>query len=1175
MIRPTYLHQFTGIEYDDDEPNALDLYYEKYYNSYVPLLFLRLCSFDSTKESIRSKHNVDVNAENVFCYLGTKGDNIAYVLNKESKLYDRYIGILRTFKKYDFIEWNKFSVNAKWIFFTKIKKDAALYSKYSDMPTMDDWYAFEIETIIQNLQNLPLNPNLKFFFQPFEVDYLTEALLGRNHGEPVLCISPGMTALAGEPRYEKVNNYSERQVRNNLTSEFPTSDLAEAVTRLISNSSYLYSSLEFTKDISGLKRQFVIGCSTLTGVNANFEPLIRRGLNHTEEGGNLVLTLPATFLYNKTNKQIRRYLLEHNLIRTIVDLPAEICTVDTPNLILLKIKKDLTRTDAGGNEKIKFINATGLVARRDDPSIDQFNYTIYRIDYTTICHLIQDSEYIGKHFEDNDNRFSLFRNQMISEESYHHLVHFVEVSDFINNDYNLNYANIYTKGRKEICLIDTLDQAPFVTTQKRLDGKYISSLPNNVETLSSSLREHHNIMNISQVIDRDALLADKYNIIRPKVVRCKNDEVLIGKNIKAFYPRPFISIDTILRSLLSKKFQGWQSPYFNGNLLMEIDSIGFLFRTIEKPILNKQAEREEVVQKEDTLDVKDDVKNQESDKRTLKLSDQVLERYLGKLDKSQRQAAEYVLDGHSVFITGKAGTGKSTLLHALEKLYRHLHKNVVVAAPTGVAARVAGGQTLHSLLHLPIAPYIPGMRLKGLFSLPEEGVYLVRHLDVLFIDEMSMVRSDLLDMIDVVLRHYRKSDSPFGGIQLVMLGDLYQLMPVVKEEDWKELSKVYKTPYFFSSKAYQKLDCSMVELTEIHRQNDTEFTTLLNNVREGHVSYDEMKILSSRYVENFHSKDDSYIRLTTHNYRADRYNASMMDDLTTQSHVYKAKIEGYYPIDEFPTEEYLKLKVGARVMFIRNDNDGKQFVNGTLGTVIRLGDWEVGVKTDDGKIIDVERYSWDFMKYKMNKRTNEIEQTKVGTFKQYPLKLAWAVTIHKSQGLEFDKVVIDAGRAFAYGQVYVALSRCKNLFGIVLVSKISRDIIKTDPAVVDFMKTTKRLGSDGKIYRLGDTEQDRVHVRLNETEQTTLWMLQNGLTLEQIAEQKHRQMGFIIADMMKLIRQGEVDVHEYVSDKDYALIKQVIDNHGISLSVADIRTLCNNKVDVYTINLVKASLTLK
>lgn len=508
-----------------------------------------------------------------------------------------------------------------------------------------------------------------------------------------------------------------------------------------------------------------------------------------------------------------------------------------------------------------------------------------------------------------------------------------------------------------------------------------------------------------------------------------------------------------------------------------------------------------------------------------------------------------------------------------------MHKNVVVAAPTGVAARVAGGQTLHSLLHLPIAPYIPGMRLKGLFSLPEEGIYLVRHLDVLFIDEMSMVRSDLLDMIDVVLMHYRKSDAPFGGIQLVMLGDLYQLMPVVKEEDWQELKKVYKTSYFFSSKAYQKLDCSMVELTEIHRQNDTEFTTLLNNVREGHVSYNEMKILSSRYMEHFRTNDKSYIRLTTHNRRAERYNDSMMDELTSSSHLYKAKIEGYYPIDEYPTEEYLKLKVGARVMFIRNDNNGKLFVNGTLGTVIRLGDWEVGVKTDNGKIIDVERYSWDFMKYKMNKKTNEIEQMKVGTFMQYPLKLAWAVTIHKSQGLEFDKVVIDAGRAFACGQVYVALSRCRSLFGIVLASPITRDVIKIDPSVVNFMKTTKRLGSDGKIFRLGDTEQERVHVRLNEAEQTTLWMLQNGLTLEQIAEQKHRQMGFIIADMMKLIRQGEVDIHEYVSDEDYTMVKKVIESYPryswSRLKIAEIKRKCNNKVDVYTINMVKASLTLK
>ncbi len=979
------MDQFAHLE--GIEAEGLEM---KYSNSYVPLLFMHLCYINIHCNCISIKHNVSPNDVNVFCYLGTSHDNIAYVLNENSKVHDDYIEILNTLKKYDYVHWDKLSPNAKWVFFTQLKRDVEkLYVKY-DGEQSKDWYAYEIETIIQNLQNNNIKEKLKFYFQPFEVDLLVDALLDRNKDEDVLNITPGTSALASKIIYVKNSKGTYVPAKSHILQNIPQSELADSMTRFISYTYPNYSSVKYIQKESVKHQKYVIGCNVANNAHANFGPFIMNALNHTKDGGWLVLTLPSTFLYNAESKPIRKYLLQNKLISAIVELPVDSFTVDTPNLILLSLSKPLANNALLKCNRIKIINATDLIYPRDTEN-DDFFYSMYRTDYETIETLINDDDYMEDHyhFEDRGNDLSSTDIKHLTEEFFHHLVHYVDVNDFINNDYNLNYKNVYTEGWQKICLRDALTYAPMAGNSGNGKGRFLGEMPKDLELSSSKIPVKTLGQNVRQMIRKDALLATSNNDIKPRIVRCNHDRVYISNKVFAYYPETFISIDTIQRSLLSDKFKHWHTPYPNLDIQLLTDRTGLMFRTIEKPILSKsRAEASEDEEDLTTLEGNEPEVVENVKTHGLKVSDKVLNKYLGTLDKSQRSAAEYVLGGHSVFITGKAGTGKSTLLHALEKLYRHLHKNVVVAAPTGVAARVAGGQTLHSLLHLPIAPYIPGMRLKGLFSLPEEGIYLVRHLDVLFIDEMSMVRSDLLDMIDVVLRHYRKSDAPFGGIQLVMLGDLYQLMPVVKEEDWQELKKVYKTSYFFSSKAYQKLDCSMVELTEIHRQNDTEFTTLLNNVREGHVSYNEMKILSSRYMEHFRTNDKSYIRLTTHNRRAERYNDSMMDELTSSSHLYKAKIEGYYPIDEYPTEEYLKLKVGARVMFIRNDNNGKLFVNGTLGTVIRLGDWEVGVKTDNGKIIDVERYSWDFMKYKMNKKTNEIEQMKVGTFMQYPLKLA-------------------------------------------------------------------------------------------------------------------------------------------------------------------------------------------
>lgn len=426
-------------------------------------------------------------------------------------------------------------------------------------------------------------------------------------------------------------------------------------------------------------------------------------------------------------------------------------------------------------------------------------------------------------------------------------------------------------------------------------------------------------------------------------------------------------------------------------------------------------------------------------------------------DSYTRKALSLVREGKSFFITGKAGTGKTMLLREIVKDQK-TRKQVAICAPTGVAAKHAGGVTLHSLLGLPISIYIPGHKLSGLYKLSPEGQEVVRNLDMLIIDEVSMVRCDLMDMIDDVLKHYRKNGKPFGGLQVVLFGDLRQLMPVVPEEDWEKLGKYYKSAYFFSSNVIMNMKMPMLELTTVHRQSDTTFIDLLNDVRDGILTYNEEAILKSRYDKTFEpGRNSQYIRLTTHVHKAKRYNKEKLDLLRGEEYEYKAWIEGIYPKDEFPNDYVLVLKDGSRVMFIANDNLHGRYANGTLGTVTYCDDEYITVKTDDGYSVDVKKSSWDFYKYKINKEKKEVERILLGTFHQYPIQLAWAVTIHKSQGLTFDKVIIDAGKAFTYGQVYVALSRCRSLEGIVLTSKITPEIVMIDPIVIEYTQLVEHV----------------------------------------------------------------------------------------------------------------------
>ena len=409
--------------------------------------------------------------------------------------------------------------------------------------------------------------------------------------------------------------------------------------------------------------------------------------------------------------------------------------------------------------------------------------------------------------------------------------------------------------------------------------------------------------------------------------------------------------------------------------------------------------------------------------------------------------------GRSVFLTGKAGTGKTTFLKYVTQT---TSKRFVVLAPTGVAAINAGGSTIHSFFQLPLCPYLPDVKeLVTEYQMPEryrslrkERVKIIRTLDLLIIDEISMVRADLMDAVDMTLRRYRHNDKPFGGVQLLMIGDAQQLSPVVKENERQYISQVYQSPYFFHSKALQKLSYVTIELQKVHRQQAQEFVDILNGIRENRPSAKILQSLNSR-VKAYEDCDD-VIRLTTHNAQADKVNTMKLDALPGDIVTFGAEIDGEFPENSYPADEMLSLKKGAQVMFIRNDSEAG-FYNGKIGKVSEIGaNGVVSVTDSDGLTISVTPTEWTNSQYVLNDESGEIEQSVVGSFKQLPLRIAWAITIHKSQGLTFDKVIIDAGAAFAFGQVYVALSRCRTLEGISLDSPIRTSTIYSDMHVSDF-----------------------------------------------------------------------------------------------------------------------------
>jgi hypothetical protein len=405
--------------------------------------------------------------------------------------------------------------------------------------------------------------------------------------------------------------------------------------------------------------------------------------------------------------------------------------------------------------------------------------------------------------------------------------------------------------------------------------------------------------------------------------------------------------------------------------------------------------------------------------------------------------------GRSIFLTGKAGTGKTTFLKAVVE---QSSKRSIVVAPTGVAAINAGGMTIHSFFQLPFSPFVPGAKIESKFDFGKEKRKIIASLDLLIIDEISMVRSDLLDAIDSVLRRFRDRYKPFGGLQLLMIGDLQQLTPVVTPEDERMLRPYYDTPYFFGSKALAQIAYVTIQLEKVYRQQDATFLTLLNHIREGQPTADDLTLLNSRYKPVFLPKpEEGYIRLTTHNQMANNYNESELRKLPGRAYTYRAKIEGTFPDYSYPTAETLVLKEGAQVMFVKNDPSGRYY-NGRIGHVTLAEDNRLEVYCPgDANAIGVEPLEWENARYTLNDETHEIESEVLGKFTQLPLRLAWAITIHKSQGLTFERAIIDASLSFAPGQVYVALSRCKTLEGMVLASQIPPQAIISDERVDNYI----------------------------------------------------------------------------------------------------------------------------
>lgn len=525
----------------------------------------------------------------------------------------------------------------------------------------------------------------------------------------------------------------------------------------------------------------------------------------------------------------------------------------------------------------------------------------------------------------------------------------------------------------------------------------------------------------------------------------------------------------------------------------------------------------------------------------------------------------------SLFLTGKAGTGKTTFLR---EVVRYTKKKCIVLAPTGIAAVNAGAMTIHSFFQFGLGPFVQGViEPKSDFRINKSKLELIRHLQLLIIDEVSMVRADLMDHIDVELRRIRRNSKPFGGVQLLMIGDLQQLPPIAHGGEDELLRQYYKTLYFFSSAALKSMKYNCIELKNVYRQTDRHFIDILNHARDCTLTSQDISDLNARYVPGFSPKpEDGYIRLMTHNRQVDYVNETELEKLDNKPYTFVAAVTGTFPEESYPTADSLTLKKGAQVMFIKNDPE-RRFINGTLGEVKSIDKDSIAVRlAESGTIIDVEPMEWQNIRYQFDEESKEISSKQIGRFKQYPLKAAWAITVHKSQGLTFDKAIIDVHAAFSPGQAYVALSRCRTLDGLVLSSPVSASVFMRDNAVdaymnyisrpveelafsscYEYFEYEKKLEPEDvapvkkvveKIIAAGKVVAEKVNIekskKVNKKEPrddagknlTTVeysYMLYNqGNTIEQIAEIRGLNQSTIEGHLARYVASGDIDVHEFV-----------------------------------------------
>ena len=527
----------------------------------------------------------------------------------------------------------------------------------------------------------------------------------------------------------------------------------------------------------------------------------------------------------------------------------------------------------------------------------------------------------------------------------------------------------------------------------------------------------------------------------------------------------------------------------------------------------------------------------------------------------------------SLFLTGKAGTGKTTFLR---EVVHYTKKKCIVLAPTGIAAVNAGAMTIHSFFQFGLGPFVQGViEPKSDFRINKSKLELIRHLQLLIIDEVSMVRADLMDHIDVELRRIRRNSKPFGGVQLLMIGDLQQLPPIAHGGEDELLRQYYKTLYFFSSAALKSMKYSCIELKNVYRQTDRHFIDILNHARNCTLTSQDISDLNARYIPGFSPKpEDGYIRLMTHNRQVDYVNETELEKLDSKPYTFVAAVTGTFPEESYPTANSLTLKKGAQVMFIKNDPE-RRFINGTLGEVKIIDKNSIAVRlAESGTVIDVEPMEWQNIRYQFDEESKEISSKQIGRFKQYPLKAAWAITVHKSQGLTFDKAIIDVHAAFSPGQAYVALSRCRTLDGLVLSSPVSASVFMRDNAVDAYMNYISRPVEElafSSCYEYFEYEKkpepeevapvEKVKVnkekpkkekkeelcddtgkKLN-TFEYSYWLYNQGNTVEQIAEKRKLNPVTIEGHLARYVASGDLDVHEFVDADTLEKVEAYCEKH--------------------------------